>query len=91
MRKTLALFFAAVLTMSMASCSGGNENTSDSGDSSTQSAAPSGTMENDSGLLVVGEPYSTSAFDITITGFDFTEQAENPNGDGDSWLHWITA
>ena len=83
MRKTLALFFAAVLTMSMASCSGGNENTSDSGDSSTQSAAPSGTMENDSGLLVVGEPYSTSAFDITITGFDFTEQAENPNGDGD--------
>ena len=31
--------------------------------------------------MVIGQTYSTDTFDITITGFDFSEKAENPNGD----------
>lgn len=46
-----------------------------------ESAAPSEPAANENIQLVAGETYSTTLFDITITGFDFSEKAENPNGD----------
>ena len=81
MKKILLLVLASALILSLTAC-GGEDAPTASDVSSTPSVAPSGTIENDSGLLVVGEPYSTGAFDITITGFDFTTNADNPNGDG---------
>ena len=79
MKKRMALLLSAALMLSLTACGGGTESEEADGSGSTSSSA----TESTNGMLVVGEPYATGAFDITVTGFDFTEQAENPNGDGD--------
>lgn len=95
MKKLLALALAAALALSLAACGGGGgtgDTSTPSGDNgdTTSADTPSGgeesekpgdTSTDEDNQLVVGETYSTSLFDITITGFDFSDKAENPNGD----------
>lgn len=83
MKKRMALLLSAALMLSLTACGGGTEPKEADSSGSTSSTASSSATESANGMLVVGEPYATGAFDITVTGFDFTEQAENPNGDGD--------
>ena len=103
MKKRMALLLSAALMLSLTACGGGTEPKEADSSGSTSSTASSSATESANGMLVVGEPYATGAFDITVTGFDFTEQAENPNGDGDlvpsivalrermprHWIPWI--
>ena len=97
MKKLLALMLAAALALSLVACGGGSGagsgNTPSTGNGDTtsidtpggggeESENPSDTTTNEDIQLPVGETYSLGAFDITITGFDFTEEAVDPDPDG---------
>ena len=96
MKRLLALILTAALALSLVACGGGTgyndppTTSSGSNGDTTSTDTPSGgeesenpgdTSTDEDNQLVVGETYSTSLFDITITGFDFSDKAENPNGD----------
>lgn len=61
--------------------SGGTTSTDMPSSGGEESENPSDAPADDGTQLVIGETYSTPTFDITITGFDFSEKAINPNGD----------
>ena len=82
MKKTISLLLALVMCLSLCACGGGS---SDSSETTEATHAP--TAEETEALaepeaieLVLGETYSLPLFDITITGFDFTEKATFPEG-----------
>lgn len=91
MKKVIFLLLALVMCLSLCAC-GGNSNTPETTEATqtptteaTQAPTTEATeapTEPETIELVIGETYSFPAFDITITGFDFTEKATFPDGDG---------
>ena len=84
MKKAISLLLALVLCLSLCACGGGNDapNTPETTEA-TQAPTAEATevsTEPETIELVIGETYSFPAFDITITGFDFTEKATFPDG-----------
>lgn len=84
MKKTISLLLALVLCLSLCACSGGND-TPDTPETTEATQAPTTEVteaptEPETIELVIGETYSFPAFDITISGFDFTEKATFPDG-----------
>ena len=84
MKKAISLLLALVMCLSLCACGGGNDapNTPETTEA-TQAPTAEATevsTEPETIELVIGETYSFPAFDITITGFDFTEKATFPDG-----------
>ena len=79
MKKVLALVLALVLVLSLAACGGSGEKKEDTADKTEA------TESEDQGYkeIKIGETYSVPDFaDITITKFDFSEEATSPDSDG---------
>ena len=86
MKKAISLLLALVMCLSLCACGGGNDtpstpDTTEATQTPTTEATEAPT-EPETIELVIGETYSFPAFDITITGFDFTQKATFPDGDG---------
>lgn len=83
MKKTVSLILALVLCLSICAC-GGNSGKETSAateapvQTTQQTEAETEPTVPEAQNLVQGETYSFGKYDITITGFDFTEKAENP-------------
>lgn len=85
MKKTISLLLALVMCLSLCACGDGNDasEATEVKEEPIETEAPATeSTELESIELVIGETYSLPAFDITITGFDFTEKATFPDGDG---------
>ena len=85
MKKAISLLLALVLCLSLCACGDSNDTSKENNsEASTMApvAEPTETEPTESGTieLVLGETYSLPLFDITITGFDFTEKATFPEG-----------
>ena len=81
MKKAISLLLALVMCLSLCACGGGNDTPEKT--EATQAPTTEATeapTEPEAIELVIGETYSFPAFDITITGFDFTEKATFPEG-----------
>lgn len=92
MKKTISLLLAIVLCLSLCACGGANGDTPATTEAAqaptteevqvTTTEATEAPTEPEPIELVLGETYSLPAFDITITGFDFTQKATFPDGEG---------
>ena len=83
MKKAISLLLALVLCLSLCACGGNTEK-----ETPTETSAPEQTTQPtqaeteptvpEAKDLILGETYSFGDYDITITNFDFTAKAENP-------------
>ena len=79
MRRTIALALALLICLYLCAC--GSRNIAEITNIEETSIVTEETIsEPDSIELVLGETYSLPLFDVTITGFDFTEKATFPEG-----------
>lgn len=82
MKKTKSLILALMMCLSLCAC-GGNEKPETNEDVETTietEALATEPSEPEAIELMLGETYTLPLFDITITGFDFTEKATFPEG-----------
>lgn len=80
MKKITSLLLTLIMCLSLCAC-GGNETTDTNETTETSVEETADNIE-----LVLNETYSMPLFDITITGFDFTDKASDPSGDGPNIL-----
>ena len=87
MKRIISLLLALVLCLSLCACGGSNNTPETTVATQAPTTEPTteatgAPTEPETIELAIGETYSFPAYDITITGFDFTPKATFPDGGG---------
>ena len=83
MKKTISLLLALVMCLSLCACGSKDDpskvnEASKTAETSQETEPPKETEAPEAVNLVLGETASFENFEITVTNFDFTAKAENP-------------
>ena len=83
MKKIMSVLLALVISLTLCACGSDAPEATEFQEMPIVTEAPATEpTEPEIIELVIGETYSLPAFDITITGFDFTQKATFPDGEG---------